>query len=89
MFVIRLPNGNLQVPQTAVAREGRIIGNAYVEITPQDAEYERLAPQAITPEEVERRRDAWHAGDEALRQEFLEFARRTGSDSTGSEPDGD
>jgi hypothetical protein len=80
MFVIRLPNGNLQVPQTAVAREGRVIGNAYVEITPQDAEYERLAPLAITSEEMERRRDAWRAGDEALRQEFLEFARRAGSE---------
>ena len=89
MFVIRLPNGNLQVPETAVAHEGRVIANAYVEITPQDADYERLAPLAITPEEMERRRDAWHAGDEALRQEFLEFSRRMAPGSTGSEPDVD
>lgn len=80
MFIVRLPNGNLQVPASAIAHEGRIIGNAYVEIGPQDADYERLAPQAITPEEMERRRDEWRAGDEALRQEFLEFARRAGSE---------
>jgi hypothetical protein len=89
MFVIRLPNGNLQVPETAVANGGRVLGNAYVEITPEDADYERLAAAAITQEEVERRREAWHAGDEALRQEFLEFAQRMGSGGTGSEPDGD
>ena len=80
MFILRLPNGNLQGPQSAIARDGRVIGNAYVEIGPQDADYERLAPQAITPEEMERRRDEWRAGDEALRQEFLEFARRAGSE---------
>jgi len=85
MFVIRLPNGNLQVPETAVAHGGRIMANAYVEIGPQDADYERLAPQAVTPEEAERRREAWRAGDEALRQEFLEFARQ-GGDTGWSEP---
>lgn len=85
MFVIRLPNGNLQVPQTAIAHDGRIIGNAYVEIGPQDADYERLASQALTPEEAERRHEAWRAGDEALRQELLEFARH-GGDAGGGEP---
>jgi hypothetical protein len=80
MFIVRLPNGNLQVPESAIAHDGRVIGNAYVEIGPQDADYERLAPQAITPEEMERRRDEWRTGDEALRQEFLEFARRAGSE---------
>jgi hypothetical protein len=74
MFVIRLPNGNLQVPQSAI-HEGRIIGDAYVEISPHDADYARLAPQAVTMDEVEQRRAAWRAGDEALRREFLEFAR--------------
>ena len=44
MFVIRLPNGNLQVPQTAIhTGDGRIIGDVYVEIGPQDADYDRLA----------------------------------------------
>ena len=52
MFVIRLPNGNLKVPRTAIADGGRVIGQAYVEIGPGDAEYERLAAQALTEEEV-------------------------------------
>ena len=83
MFVIRLPNGNLMVPQTAIGNNGRVMGDAYVEIGPQDADYARLAAQALTPEEAEQRRDRWRQDDEALRQEFLEFAR------TNGEPDGD
>ncbi len=79
MFVIRLPNGNLRVPQTAIGNDGRVIGDAYIEIGPDDADYARLAAQALTPEEDERRRDRWRQEDEALLQEFLEFAR--GSDA--------
>jgi hypothetical protein len=75
MFVIRLPNGNLKVPQSAIGHEGRVIGDVYVEIGPEDADFARLAAQALTPEEVEQRRDRWRQEDEALRQEFLEFAR--------------
>jgi hypothetical protein len=71
MFVIRLPNGNLQVPQTAI-RSG------YVEIGPQDADYARLVDQALTPDEVEQRKNQWRAGDDALRREFQEFARLLG-----------
>jgi hypothetical protein len=86
MFVIRLPNGNLRVPQTAIGHEGRVIGDAYVEIGPQDADYARLAAQALTPEEEQQRRERWRQDDEALRQEFLEFARRNGESGW---PDGD
>jgi hypothetical protein len=90
MFVIRLPNGNLRVPQTAIGHEGRVIGDAYVEIGPQDADYARLAEQALTPEEEQQRRERWRQDDEALRQEFLEFARRNGEsgwpDADASEP---
>jgi hypothetical protein len=89
MFVIRLPNGNLKVPQTAVGHDGRVIGDVYVEIGPQDADYARLAAQALTPEEVERRRDRWQSEDEALRQEFLEFARRNGESVWPDAPDGE
>ena len=78
MFVIRLPNGNLQVPQTAIRQDGRVIGDVYVEIGPQDADYARLAEQALTPDEVEQRKLDWRAGDEALRREFQEFARLVG-----------
>jgi hypothetical protein len=79
MFVIRLPNGNLQVPATAIHNEGgRFIGDVYVEIGPDDADYARLADQALTPDQVEQRKDQWRAGDDALRREFHEFARLLG-----------
>ena len=78
MFVIRLPNGNLQVPQSAIREDGRVIGDVYVEIGPQDADYARLAEQALTPDEAEQRKLDWRAGDEALRREFQEFARLVG-----------
>jgi hypothetical protein len=80
MFVIRLANGNLQVPQTAISRDShaRIIGDAYVEIGPQDSDYARLAEQALTLDEVEQRRAQWRAGDADLQREFLEFARLAG-----------
>ena len=79
MFVIRLPNGNLQVPQTAVRTgDGRLIGDVYVEIGPEDTEYARLAEQALTPDEVEERKDQWRAGDADLLREFQEFARLVG-----------
>jgi len=78
MFVIRLPNGNLKVPQSAISDDGRVFADVYVEIGPQDADYSRLATQALTPEEVAQRRDRWRAEDEALRQEFLEYAQRHG-----------
>ena len=89
MFVIRLPNGNLKVPHTAIGQDGRIMGDAYVEIGPQDADYSRLAAQALTPEEAERRRDRWREDDEALRQEFLEFARRNAESAWPDSADGD
>ena len=78
MFVIRLPNGNLQVPQTAIRQDGHVIGDVYVEIGPQDPDYARLAAQAMTPDEVEQRRMEWRAGDAALHREFQEFARLAG-----------
>jgi hypothetical protein len=78
MFVIRLPNGNLQVPQSAFHQDGQIIGDVYVEIGPEDADYARLAKQALTPDEAAQRRLEWQAGDAALHREFLEFARLVG-----------
>ena len=89
MFVIRLPNGNLMVPQTATGHDGRVLGDVYVEIGPQDADYSRLAAQALTPEEAEQRREAWRQDDEALRQEFLEFARLNGEAAWQDTPEGD
>ena len=81
MFVIRLPNGNLQVPATAVhTGDGRFIGDVYVEIGPDDTDYARLAEQALTLDQVEERKERWRAGDAALLREFQEFARLVGDD---------
>jgi post-segregation antitoxin (ccd killing protein) len=79
MFVIRLANGNLLVPESALSDTGRVIGDAYVEIGPTDADYSRLATQAVTEEEHDERRRRWQAGDEQLRQEFLDYLARHGS----------
>jgi hypothetical protein len=81
MFVIRLPNGNLQVPQTAVhTGDGRLIGDVYVEIGPEDSDYARLAEHALTPDQVAERKQRWRAGDAALLREFQEFARLVDDD---------
>ena len=40
------------VPESAIGDGGRVIGDAYVEIGPDDADYERLARQALTEEEA-------------------------------------
>jgi len=79
MFVIRLPNGNLQVPATAVhTGDSRLIGDVYVEIGPGDTDYDRLSEQALTLDQVEERKQSWRAGDAALLREFQEFARLVG-----------
>jgi hypothetical protein len=85
MFVIRLPNGNLKVPRTAIADGGRVIGQAYVEIGPGDADYERLAGQALTEEEAEERRSRWRREDDALYREFLEFRAQLGAGGEGQD----
>ena len=90
MFVIRLPNGNLRVPQTAVRQDGRVIGDVYVEIGPEDADYARLAEQALTPAEADQRRLEWREGDAALHREFQEFTRLVGDQYwPGQDPDAD
>ncbi len=86
MFVIRLPNGNLKVPHTLVGDGGRLIGQAYVEIGPGDADYERLARKALTEEEMEERRNRWQREDDALYREFLEFRAQRAMDGEGQDP---
>jgi hypothetical protein len=73
MFVIRLPNGNLMVPESAIGDGGRIIGDAYVEIGPDDADYERLAEHALTEDEARSRRLRWQEEDEELHRQFLAY----------------
>jgi hypothetical protein len=80
MFVIRLASGNLLVPEYAAADDDRVLGDAYVEIGPEHADYARLAAQAITPAEDSARRQRWRDGDEALRREFLDYLARHGAE---------
>jgi hypothetical protein len=83
MFVIKLPNGNLMAPESAVDADGQVVGDAYVEISPADPEYARLAEQALSEQEVEDRKRRWRDGDEALRREFEEYLASHGQDDTG------
>jgi hypothetical protein len=85
MFVIRLPNGHLMAPESAVDRQGHVVGDAYVEISPGDPEYARLARQAITEEELDLHRQRWRDGDEALRREFENYLADLGQGGQPSE----
>jgi hypothetical protein len=80
MMVIRLPSGNLLVPEYAIGDDGRLLGDAYVEIGPDHADYTRLAAEAITEQEDQARRQRWQDGDESLRREFLDYLARNGAD---------
>lgn len=80
MMVIRLPSGNLLVPEYAIGDNGRLLGDAYVEIGPDHADYTRLAAEAITEQEDQARRQRWQDGDESLRREFLDYLTRHGAD---------
>ena len=73
MYVIRLPSGNLLIPESATAREGRLVSDAYVEIGPADADYAKFAAVALTQEEIDQRAERWREGDEPLRRQFLDF----------------
>ena len=73
MFVVRLRNGNLLAPESAMDAEGEVMGDAYVEISPGDPAYSRLARQAVPEEELDQRRQRWREGDEALRREFESY----------------
>ncbi|HEV8277125.1 MAG TPA: hypothetical protein VGQ26_15735 [Streptosporangiaceae bacterium] len=85
MFVIKLPNGNLMAPESAVDADGQVVGDAYVEVSPADPEYARLAEQALSEQEVEDRRRRWRDGDEALRREFEEYLASRSQDDTGQD----
>lgn len=78
MYVIRLPNGNLLVPESTTAHDGRLVSDGYVEIGPADRDYDRLAGSALTQEEIDERSRRWREGDEPLRRQFLDFLARGG-----------
>ena len=88
MFVIRLPNGHLMAPESAIDHQGHVVGDAYVEISPGDPEYARLARQAVSEEEMNLRRQRWRDGDEALRREFEDYLANTRQDARPGESPG-
>lgn len=73
MFVLRLANGNLRVPRSAVSADGQVLGDAYEEIGPDDPDYDRYVSEAITEGELEERKRRWEDGDEELRQRFEQW----------------
>ncbi|MEV4108231.1 hypothetical protein [Nonomuraea sp. NPDC049695] len=73
MYVIRLADGTLRVPQSLTSEDGRLIGNAYVEVQPGDPDYELWLPEALTEEEAAERRKRWEAENDDLEREFLAF----------------
>ena len=75
MYVIRLPDGTLRVPHSVLAEpaEGRIIADAYVEIGPDDPDYDRLLRESLTEEELEDKRRRWRDEDADLLRRFEEW----------------
>lgn len=73
MYVIRLADGTLRVPQTLASDDGRLIGNAYVEIAPGDPEYERWSAEAVSEEELATMRRRWREENDELEAAFLAF----------------
>jgi hypothetical protein len=73
MYVIRLADGTLRVPQSLSSDDGRLIGNAYVEISPGDPDYDRWLPESLTEEESAERRRRWLDENDELEREFLAF----------------
>ncbi|HEY9522373.1 MAG TPA: hypothetical protein VIR33_03975 [Thermopolyspora sp.] len=53
--------------------DGRLIGNAYVELAPGDPDYDRWLAESITEEEMSERRRRWQDENEELEREFLAF----------------
>jgi hypothetical protein len=79
MNVIRLANGNLLVPESALSPDGQVLADAYVEIGQDDPDYERLAANAVGEAEYAQHRRRWRDGDADLRRVFLDYLSRNGS----------
>ncbi|MFD1937075.1 hypothetical protein ACFSKW_36955 [Nonomuraea mangrovi] len=73
MYVIRLADGTLRVPESLTSEDGRLIGNAYVEVGPGDPDYERWLAEALTEEELAERRRRWEEENDELERAFLAF----------------
>jgi hypothetical protein len=73
MYVIRLADGTLRVPRTLASEDGRLIGNAYVEVEPGDPGYDEWLRESLTEEEAAERRNRWAEENDDLEREFLAF----------------
>ncbi|MEV0381898.1 hypothetical protein [Nonomuraea sp. NPDC050643] len=73
MYVIRLADGTLRVPQSLTSADGHLIGNAYVEVQPGDPDYDQWLPESLTEEEADSRRRRWEEENDDLEREFLAF----------------
>ncbi|GAA1272194.1 hypothetical protein GCM10009677_26630 [Sphaerisporangium rubeum] len=81
MYVIRLADGRLRIPRSLTSGDGRLIGNAYLEVAPNDPDYDRWLPESITEEQDAERRRQWREGNDELEREFLAFKEsQAGSD---------
>ncbi|MFC4112746.1 hypothetical protein [Nonomuraea zeae] len=78
MYVIRLADGTLRVPQSLTSEDGRLIGNAYVEVQPGDPDYEQWLAESLTEEEAVERRRRWEEENDELEREFLAFKAEQG-----------
>ena len=76
MYVIRLADGTLRVPQSVTSEDGRLIGNAYVELAPDDPDYDKWVGESLTEEELAERHKRWAAENDELEREFEEFKAR-------------
>lgn len=73
MYVIRLADGTLRVPQSVTSEDGRLIGNAYVELAPDDPDYDRWVGESLTEEELAERRERWARENDELEREFQAY----------------
>lgn len=73
MYVVRLADGTLRVPQTLSSDDGRLIGNAYVDLVPGDPDYERWLPEALTEQEIVDRQRRWQEANDEMEREFLAY----------------
>ncbi|TYK47069.1 hypothetical protein [Actinomadura decatromicini] len=67
------PGGGAAAEPGTTRREERIIADAYVEIGPDDPDYDRLLRDSLTEEEFEDRRRRWREGDADLLRQFEEW----------------
>ncbi|WP_405143629.1 hypothetical protein OG589_38915 [Sphaerisporangium sp. NBC_01403] len=80
MYVIRLADGTLRIPHSLTSDDGRLIGNAYVELAPSDPDYDRWLPESITEEQDAERRRRWKDENDELEREFLAFKESQATD---------